>query len=69
MLLHVDRTHLESLLTHLTAEGFPASPVDDNGLQVLFPASSPALFRAAAELDDWTARVGAEVTVDERATL
>jgi hypothetical protein len=67
MLLRVDRSYLESLLSHLAEEGFPASPVDDNGLQVLFPAS-PALFRAAAELDDWTARVGANVTVDERAT-
>jgi hypothetical protein len=48
--------------SHLVAQGFPASPVDDDGLLVLFPAT-PALFTAAAELDDWAASAGAEGAV------
>lgn len=62
MLLRVDPAHITSLLSHLVAQGFPASPVDDDGLFVLFPAT-PALFPAAAELEDWAVRVGAEGAV------
>lgn len=62
MLLRVDPAHLASLVSHLVAQGFPASPVDDDGLFVLFPAT-PALFPAAAELEDWAVRVGADDAV------
>ena len=66
MLLHVSRKHIESLLAHLAAQGFPAKRVGENGVEVLFPAPSP-LFKAAAELEDWLARAGDDVTFCIRA--
>jgi hypothetical protein len=62
MLLRVDESHLESLRSHLDAQGFPAARIGDDTLDVLFPASTP-LFAAAVELDDWLARAGADVSV------
>jgi hypothetical protein len=58
MMIHVDREHVESLISHLAAQGFPASRVGEDGLDVLFPASPP-LLATAAQLADWEARTGA----------
>jgi hypothetical protein len=62
MMIRVDRRHVESLLAHLSAQGFPARRVGDDGLDVLFPASPP-LFAAAVELDEWLARTDLEAAV------
>jgi hypothetical protein len=53
--VRVDGSHLESLRVHLAAQGFPASRVDRDVLQVLFPGAPPLLGPAAA-LDDWLAQ-------------
>ncbi len=62
MVIKVAGEHVESLLSHLVAEGFPARRVGEDELDVLFPAS-PTLFAAAVELDDWRARTGASPVV------
>lgn len=55
MQIKVDSGYLESLRAHLSAQGFPASAIDNDLLEVLFPGS-PALLGPAAALDDWLAR-------------
>ena len=62
MLVRVAPEHLASLLSHLAAQGFPASPVDEDRLHVLFPAA-PSLFAPAVDLEEWAARVGVDDAV------
>jgi hypothetical protein len=59
MQIKVDGKHVESLLAHLATQGFPATRLGEDTLEVLFPAS-PACFAAAVELDDWLAKSGAD---------
>jgi hypothetical protein len=62
MVIQVDGNHVESLLAHLEAQGFPATRLDDGRMEVLFPAA-PECFPAAVELDDWLARSGTDAVV------
>jgi len=55
--LNVHPEHEDSLVSHLTAQGFPPTRTAGGELEVLFPAS-PAIFAAAVELDLWEARGG-----------
>jgi len=49
-----DATATLALLEHLAVQGFPATCVRRDELDVLFPGSPP-LLAAAAELDRWNA--------------
>jgi hypothetical protein len=68
MVIQVDGKHVGSLLAHLAAQGFPGSRLDEETIEVLFPAS-PGCFAAAVELDDWLAQSGAGVVVRMETTV
>jgi len=67
VVIRVEQSHVESLRLHLEAQGFPATHIGGDRLDVLFPAS-PTLFATAAELDEWSARTGAPAVVCDGAT-
>jgi hypothetical protein len=62
MVIQVDGKHVDSLLAHLAAQGFPATRLGEDRMEVLFPAA-PECFPAAVELDDWLAQSGADAVV------
>jgi hypothetical protein len=60
--LNVDPEYEQSLVSHLAAQGFPATRTKRGELEVLFPGPA-AIFAAAAELDLWEARCGTASSV------
>jgi hypothetical protein len=53
---------LPAFVSYLVRQGFPASACGRDEIEVLFPAD-PSAFRAAVELDDWTAQNSGVVVV------